>query len=199
MTAERFDYSQEACLDHCEGKPVVLSTHGLTKDFKKLRAVDDLSISVCKGDVFGFLGPNGCGKTTTIRMLFGLIYPTSGYAQVLEDTLRSAGVDGVVQQSLTAIERSVRRMEVMIRDLVDSTRWEGGQLILNCRPIRLRRYVDELLDRLALSLDIARVRDEIPPDLPPVAADRDRLERIIVNLLSNALKYSPPTLPVTIP
>ena len=84
MTAERFDYSQEACLDHCEGKPVVLSTHGLTKDFKKLRAVDDLSISVCKGDVFGFLGPNGCGKTTTIRMLFGLIYPTSGYAQVLD-------------------------------------------------------------------------------------------------------------------
>jgi ABC-2 type transport system ATP-binding protein len=71
-------------LDHCEGKPVVLSTHGLTKDFKKLRAVDDLSISVCKGDVFGFLGPNGCGKTTTIRMIFGLIYPTKGYAQVLD-------------------------------------------------------------------------------------------------------------------
>jgi ABC-type multidrug transport system ATPase subunit len=84
MTAEKFDYSHDECLDHCEGSPVVLSTHGLTKDFKNLRAVDDLNISVCKGDVFGFLGPNGCGKTTTIRMIFGLIYPTSGYAQVLD-------------------------------------------------------------------------------------------------------------------
>ena len=76
-------------LEVCEGKPVVLSTHGLTKDFKKLRAVDNLSISVCRGDVFGFLGPNGSGKTTTIRMLFGLIYPTSGYAQVLDHKVPS--------------------------------------------------------------------------------------------------------------
>jgi ABC-type multidrug transport system ATPase subunit len=68
----------------CDGRPVVLSTHGLTKDFKRLRAVDNLDLSVCRGDVFGFLGPNGCGKTTTIRLIFGLIYPTSGYAQVLD-------------------------------------------------------------------------------------------------------------------
>jgi ABC-type multidrug transport system ATPase subunit len=84
MTAERFDPADEGRLEVCEGRPVVLSTHGLTKDFGKLRAVDNLDLSVCKGDVFGFLGPNGSGKTTTIRMLFGLIYPTSGYAQVLD-------------------------------------------------------------------------------------------------------------------
>jgi len=88
-TAEKFDYTHDECLDHCDGRPVVLSTHGLTKDFKNLRAVDDLSISVCKGDVFGFLGPNGCGKTTTIRMIFGLIYPTAGYAQVLDHKVPS--------------------------------------------------------------------------------------------------------------
>jgi ABC-2 type transport system ATP-binding protein len=66
--------------------PVVLSTHGLTKDFKNLRktlrAVDDLDLSIRRGDVFGFLGPNGAGKTTTIRLMFGLIYPTSGYVEV---------------------------------------------------------------------------------------------------------------------
>ncbi len=84
MTAEKFDMAQEGRLEHCEGKPVVLSTHGLTKDFGSLRAVDDLNLSVCRGDVFGFLGPNGSGKTTTIRMIFGLIYPTSGYVQVLD-------------------------------------------------------------------------------------------------------------------
>lgn len=63
---------------------VILQTHKLTKDFKHLRAVDELDLSVGKGDIFGFLGPNGAGKTTTIRLIFGLIYPTSGYAQVLQ-------------------------------------------------------------------------------------------------------------------
>jgi ABC-type multidrug transport system ATPase subunit len=67
-----------------DDRPVVLSTHGLTKRFGSLLAVDDLDLTIRKGDVFGFLGPNGAGKTTTIRMIFGLIYPTSGYAQVLD-------------------------------------------------------------------------------------------------------------------
>ena len=84
MSAEHFNPVDNGHLEVCEGKPVVLSTHGLTKDFKNLRAVDNLDISVCRGDVFGFLGPNGSGKTTTIRLIFGLIYPTSGYAQVLD-------------------------------------------------------------------------------------------------------------------
>ena len=66
----------------CDDRPVVLSTHGLTKRFGKLLAVDHLDLAVCRGDVFGFLGPNGAGKTTTIRMIFGLIFPTSGHAEV---------------------------------------------------------------------------------------------------------------------
>jgi ABC-2 type transport system ATP-binding protein len=64
--------------------PVVLATHDLTKVFGKTLAVDRLSIKVRRGDVFGFLGPNGAGKTTTIRMMVGLIYPTSGYVDVLD-------------------------------------------------------------------------------------------------------------------
>ncbi len=88
MSASTFDSTLEAHLEAgCDGRPIVLSTHGLTKDFKNLRAVDNLDLSVCKGDVFGFLGPNGCGKTTTIRMIFGLTYPTSGYVQVLDHKL----------------------------------------------------------------------------------------------------------------
>jgi ABC-type multidrug transport system ATPase subunit len=66
-----------------DARPVVLSTHGLTKDFKRLRAVDRLDLTVRRGDIFGFLGPNGAGKTTTIRLIFGLIYPTAGHVQVL--------------------------------------------------------------------------------------------------------------------
>jgi ABC-2 type transport system ATP-binding protein len=55
----------------------------LTKDFDGVRALNNLSLEVSPGTIFGFLGPNGAGKTTTIRLLLGLLEPTSGYAQVL--------------------------------------------------------------------------------------------------------------------
>jgi ABC-2 type transport system ATP-binding protein len=60
----------------------VITTSGLTKTFGSFAAVQDLYIDVLRGDVFGFLGPNGSGKTTTIRMLLGLIRPTSGRASL---------------------------------------------------------------------------------------------------------------------
>ncbi|HQI41923.1 MAG: bacitracin ABC transporter ATP-binding protein [Ignavibacteriales bacterium UTCHB2] len=56
----------------------IIEINSLTKDFKKLRAVNNLNLSVYKGDVFGFLGPNGAGKSTTIRMLLSLVRQTSG-------------------------------------------------------------------------------------------------------------------------
>ena len=49
---------------------------------RRVTAVDQLSLDVRRGEVFGFLGPNGAGKTTTIKMLMGLIYPTSGQARI---------------------------------------------------------------------------------------------------------------------
>jgi ABC-2 type transport system ATP-binding protein len=56
---------------------------GLTRDFGPVRAVDHLSLEVSAGTVFGFLGPNGSGKTTTIRLLLGLLEPSRGRAEVL--------------------------------------------------------------------------------------------------------------------
>ena len=56
----------------------LIQVQHLTKDFKEVKAVDDLSFSVEAGDVYGFLGQNGAGKSTTIRMLLTLITPTSG-------------------------------------------------------------------------------------------------------------------------
>ena len=55
----------------------------LTRDFESVRALDNLSLEIPPGIIFGFLGPNGAGKTTTIRLLLGLLEPTSGRVQVL--------------------------------------------------------------------------------------------------------------------
>ena len=61
----------------------VIETRGLRKQFGEKTAVEDLSLVVRRGEVFGFLGPNGAGKTTSIKMLLGLVEPTSGSGSVL--------------------------------------------------------------------------------------------------------------------
>src|SRR4051794_35089222 len=60
----------------------IISIQNLTKDFGPVRAVDDLSFDIDEGKVVGFLGPNGSGKTTTLRSLVGLVTPTSGSATI---------------------------------------------------------------------------------------------------------------------
>ena len=69
-----------------------ITTSGLTKRFGKQVAVDRVDLQVPSGSVFGFLGPNGSGKTTSIRMLLGLITPTAGaieiFGQAMPDRLR---------------------------------------------------------------------------------------------------------------
>jgi ABC-2 type transport system ATP-binding protein len=83
----------EAKPEHKQISPVTLQkqilsdqaicVHNLTKEFESVRALDNLSLEIPPGIIFGFLGPNGAGKTTTIRLLLGLLEPTSGVAQVL--------------------------------------------------------------------------------------------------------------------
>ncbi|HAH88210.1 MAG: ABC transporter ATP-binding protein [Armatimonadota bacterium] len=69
---------------------IAVKTEHLTKTFQHImhkepvNAVSDLSIEVQEGEIFGFLGPNGAGKTTTIKILLGLVYPTSGQAWILD-------------------------------------------------------------------------------------------------------------------
>ncbi len=72
---------------------------GLTKDYpigffhqRSRRSLDHLTLEVERGEVFGFLGPNGAGKTTTLKLLMGLIFPTSGTARVLSQSIESVGM-----------------------------------------------------------------------------------------------------------
>ena len=66
-----------------------IRTEGLTREFGSLRALDGVSLEVPAGSIFGFLGPNGSGKTTTIRLLLGLLEPTRGTAVVLGHDVRN--------------------------------------------------------------------------------------------------------------
>ncbi len=67
-----------------DSRYIALSAESLTKRFDQFVAVDKVSFSVRRGEIYGLLGPNGAGKTTTIRMLLGLLKPTSGRGQVLD-------------------------------------------------------------------------------------------------------------------
>lgn len=69
----------------------VISVRGLTKKFGEFTAVDNISFDVKQGDIFGFLGPNGSGKTTTIRMILGLLAPTSGEVSVFGGSVDQDG------------------------------------------------------------------------------------------------------------
>ena len=66
----------------------VIETTDLTKQYGEVTAVDHLTLRVPRGGVFGFLGPNGSGKTTTMGMLLGLVHPTSGVARIFGDPAR---------------------------------------------------------------------------------------------------------------
>ena len=75
---EGADERAPACLLQMSEPIIILA--GLTKSYRDLQAVCDLSFQINRGEIFGFLGANGAGKTTTMRMLCGLVRPTSGQA-----------------------------------------------------------------------------------------------------------------------
>lgn len=95
-----------------------------------------------------------------------------------------------VRKSAAAIVRGAERMEAMVQELVDLTLIEASQVRLSRRSLDIASVMHELMERLSGALEMRRVRLEVPEELPRVWADPNRLERILTNLVSNALKYS---------
>lgn len=95
-----------------------------------------------------------------------------------------------IQESL---ENNLRRLETMIQDSLESDRLEAGGVVLNRRAVSIRQMIDIAYENLAPLLDRKQLRweDAIPDDLPPVWADPSRLDRVLENLLGNAVKFSP--------
>ncbi|MHB0868713.1 MAG: sensor histidine kinase [Chloroflexota bacterium] len=137
-----------------------------------------------------------------LGMSHGLRTPLTvvqGQSQLLLRELVKAQVDGRLRRSAEAIIAASQRMSVMLRNLVDLTNLEAGQpLRLNRVPLDLRSFVLQMKERLAVLIETERLRVKAPEGLPPVLADPDRVERILMNLLSNAFKYSAPDTEVVV-
>ena len=87
-----------------------IQTHGLTRRFGALTAVEDVTMSVAQGQFFGFLGPNGAGKSTTIKMLTGLLEPTAGTIEILGQPFGAGALElkrqiGVVPEGMALLGR----------------------------------------------------------------------------------------------
>src|SRR5271165_3036523 len=87
-----------------------IQTHGLTRRFGELTAVDNVTFKVATGQFFGFLGPNGAGKSTTIKMLTGLLEPSEGHVEILGQPFLSTSLDlkrqiGVVPEGMALLGR----------------------------------------------------------------------------------------------
>jgi ABC-2 type transport system ATP-binding protein len=124
-----------------------VATWGLTKTFGSKVAVNGLNLVVRRGEFFGFLGPNGAGKSTTIKMMVGLLRPTSGTAfigdiDVWREPLRAKAAIGVLPEQLNLYERLTGR------ELIE---FAGRLYDLPAREIRYR--TESLLSVLTLADD----------------------------------------------
>ena len=125
------------------GLPIEFS--GLSKDFGTVRAVDNLSFTVEPGRVTGFLGPNGSGKTTTLRMLLGLVHPSAGTATIggrkYEALENPTGTVGAVLESVSF--HPARRARTHVRMAARAGGYD-------------EKRADEVLDLVGLSGDAKR-------------------------------------------
>ena len=129
-------------------RDTVISVKDLCKDFGSFHAVDHITFEVRRGEIFGFLGANGAGKTTAMRMLCGLSYPTSGSGTV-------AGFDVMTQGE--AIKRHIGYMSQRFSLYEDLTVWENIRLYAGIYGLTRRqtlRRAAELLARLQFRSEI---------------------------------------------
>lgn len=123
----------------------MITTGSLTKRYGKVLAVDGIDLDVREGDIYGFLGANGSGKTTTVRMLLGLVLPTSGEATVLGESMPRARAKvlpkvGSLVEGPAAYGHLSGRANLSLLEAVDRT---------DNRRARLKR-IDEVLEQVGL-------------------------------------------------
>jgi ABC-2 type transport system ATP-binding protein len=138
-------------------RSVIISVRDLVKKFGDFVANDKLTFDVYEGEIFGFLGANGAGKTTAIRILCGLSYPTSGKLEI-------AGFNVYTQRE--QIKRNIGYMSQKFSlyedlNIRENIRFYGG--IYGMSASVIRRKTDELIEELGLSSIATTLIKNIPP------------------------------------
>lgn len=135
---------------------IVIETDLLTKRFGNFTAVDKISFQVTKGEIFGFLGANGAGKTTAMRMLCGLSIPTSGSGTV-------AGYDIARQSEM--VKRNIGYMSQKFSLYEDLKVWENIRLYGGIYGLS-EKEIAEKTDRLLQTLNFENERNTMVKSLP---------------------------------
>lgn len=170
----------------------VVEINNLTKDYevgfwrkRKVRALDGLTLSVNRGEIFGFLGANGAGKTTTLKLLMRLIFPTNGSAQILGRDIADVSMHyqiGYLPENpyfydylsarefldycgelfgLTRVERRTRTTDLLSRVYLDENKWD----------IQLRKFSKGMLQRVGLAQAIINDPEVVFLDEPMSGLD----------------------------
>ena len=146
----------------------IIRTDNLTKHFGKIHAVEDVSLTIGKGEIYGFLGLNGAGKTTTIRMLLGMIRPTSGEAYLNGKRVHSGNNE---------LWSNVGYLVEMPYSYPDLTVKENLEIIRSLRFISDPGSVDSVIEKLRL----APYRDRIARNLSLGNAQRLGIAKAVIH------------------
>lgn len=174
---------------------MIIETHGLSKRYKRAVGVSDLDLAVPEGRISGFLGPNGSGKTTTIKILLGLVHPTAGEAFVLGKPATEDSSSLEIRKRVGYVSEDKRLYPYMTGEqILDFTRplfprWsrerERDLVAAFNLPLhqKFKAFSKGMRSKLALILALARkpdllILDEPSEGLDPIAAEH-MLEAIV--------------------
>ena len=135
---------------------IAIEAHGLTQRFGSFTAVDHVSMKIERGEIFGFLGSNGCGKSTTMKMLTGLLPPTEGTATIFGKSVEAGSIE--VRRNLGYMTQAFSLYgELTVRE----------NLVLDARlfhipPDKARERIAELVERFGLGPYLDVLSDSLP-------------------------------------
>ena len=150
----------------------IISVNNLTKKFGEFKAVDDISFDVAKGEIFGFLGANGAGKTTAIRILCGLSRATSGSGTV-------AGCDIMTQSE--EIKKNIGYMCQKFSLYEDLTVWENMELYGGIYGLKTKE-IHSKAEAMLKELDFWEHKDDLVKSIP--TGWRQKLAFTVANMHS---------------
>ena len=147
---------------------IAIEADGLTQRFGTFTAVDHVTLSIERGEIFGFLGSNGCGKSTTMKMLTGLLPPTEGTATLFGSSVEAGSLEvrnnlGYMTQAFSLYEELTVRQNLIL-----------DARLYHLPPDKAKARIDELVERFGLGPHLDALAGELPMGLQAAALARRR-------------------------